>query len=244
MRKKDERPELSGISGHLVIAQFVHYGENVIRLDFTSPILTSGSAVTRYTDKEDGSEYIYSNLSPSNASTAFPMFDQSDLKARFRLTLTVPSDWQSVSNTEVPSELRIEDSNCSINCSHRAPTFDTTKPIGPYLFAFAAGPFSKIAECPSYNGAKGAEAIKCIEISKPPALQRSWSKIYVRKSRAAKLRPQAAEIFKQTSGTDKYFDPESPWPKHDLVLIPDLSSAMIQSAGITFVRESSIIAGK
>ena len=48
-------------------------GENVIKLDFTSPILTSGSAITRYVDKEDGSEYIYSLFVPSDASTAFPV---------------------------------------------------------------------------------------------------------------------------------------------------------------------------
>ncbi len=65
-------------------------GENVIKLDFTSPILTSGSAITRYVDKEDGSEYIYSLFVPSDASTAFPVFDQPDLKARFSLTVDTP----------------------------------------------------------------------------------------------------------------------------------------------------------
>ena len=72
---------------HLVIRQGIKLGENVIKLDFTSPILTSGSAITRYIDKEDGSEYIYSLFVPSDASTAFPVFDQPDLKARFQLNI-------------------------------------------------------------------------------------------------------------------------------------------------------------
>src|SRR5436190_22282235 len=38
---------------HLIFHDGVRMGENVIKLDFTSPILTSGSAVTRYIDKED-----------------------------------------------------------------------------------------------------------------------------------------------------------------------------------------------
>src|SRR5688572_18133581 len=71
---------------HLIFRDGVVAGENVIRLDFTSPILPSGSAITRYIDKEDGSEYIYSLFVPSDASTAFPVFDQPDLKARFTLT--------------------------------------------------------------------------------------------------------------------------------------------------------------
>ena len=62
------------------------------KLDFTSPILPSGSAITRYVDKEDGSEYIYSLFVPSDASTAFPVFDQPDLKARVRLSLVTPAD--------------------------------------------------------------------------------------------------------------------------------------------------------
>src|SRR5439155_6641728 len=70
---------------HLIFGEGVKLGENVIKLDFTSPILTSGSAITRYIDKEDGAEYIYSLFVPSDASTAFPVFDQPDLKARFEL---------------------------------------------------------------------------------------------------------------------------------------------------------------
>nr|MBA2735382.1 hypothetical protein [Pyrinomonadaceae bacterium] len=43
---------------HLVFKDGVKAGENVIKLDFTSPILISGGAITRYVDKEDGAEYV------------------------------------------------------------------------------------------------------------------------------------------------------------------------------------------
>ncbi|HUR96907.1 MAG TPA: hypothetical protein VMZ26_02450, partial [Pyrinomonadaceae bacterium] len=75
---------------HLIFRDGVVVGENVIKLDFTSPILTSGSAITRYVDKEDGAEYIYSLFVPSDASTAFPVFDQPDLKAKFSLQAKFP----------------------------------------------------------------------------------------------------------------------------------------------------------
>ena len=44
-----------------------------------------GAAITRYEDKDDGSEYIYSLFLfvPMDASMAFPCFDQPDLKGRF-----------------------------------------------------------------------------------------------------------------------------------------------------------------
>src|SRR4030095_14115204 len=89
---------------HLIFRDGVVIGENVIKLDFTSPILPSGAAITRYIDKEDGSEYIYSLFVPSDASTAFPVFDQPDLKARFSLTVGIPMrdnglNWRIISNS-------------------------------------------------------------------------------------------------------------------------------------------------
>jgi aminopeptidase N len=84
---------------HLIFRDGVVSGDNIIKLDFTSPILPSGSAITRYIDKEDGSEYIYSLFVPSDASTAFPVFDQPDLKARFQLTVMRPESWKAISNT-------------------------------------------------------------------------------------------------------------------------------------------------
>src|SRR5436190_2927792 len=92
----------SEFNEHLIFQDGVVAGENVIKLDFTSPILTSGSAITRYVDKEDGAEYIYSLFVPSDASTAFPVFDQPDLKARFSLNLTFAKAWESVANTRFP----------------------------------------------------------------------------------------------------------------------------------------------
>ncbi|MFL6374670.1 MAG: hypothetical protein ACJ73D_08405, partial [Pyrinomonadaceae bacterium] len=96
---------------HLVFRHGVKPGDNVITLDFTSPILTSGSAITRYIDKEDGSEYIYSLFVPSDASTAFPVFDQPDLKARFTVNIRAPKSWEVVTNTELEG-LSIIDSVC------------------------------------------------------------------------------------------------------------------------------------
>lgn len=88
---------------HLIIpGAYLIKGENVIRLKFESPISTSGSAVTRYLDREDKSEYIYTLFVPSDASTAFPCFDQPDLKARFQLTVSAPSEWKVITNTRSP----------------------------------------------------------------------------------------------------------------------------------------------
>jgi aminopeptidase N len=111
-------------NGHIDLpAESLLKGANKIEIDFTAPVGPSGKAITRYEDKDDGSEYIYSLFVPMDASMAFPCFDQPDLKARFTLELTHPADWQVIANVAPGQE---------------------TKPISTYLFAFAAGPFQKV----------------------------------------------------------------------------------------------------
>ncbi len=49
--------EAKEINEHLLI-QGGKQGANTIKLNFESPIATSGASVTRYVDKEDGAEYV------------------------------------------------------------------------------------------------------------------------------------------------------------------------------------------
>ncbi|HEX8399502.1 MAG TPA: M1 family aminopeptidase [Pyrinomonadaceae bacterium] len=273
---------------HLVFKEGVKMGENVIKLDFTSPIATSGAAVTRYVDKEDGAEYIYSLFVPSDASTAFPVFDQPDLKARFKLLVVTPMDlgWSVVSNTKSES-FTLETSKI---VNH---FFEETQPISTYVFAFAAGDFAefdenKIAALSRESGvdevarretsgtpkkndyrAGGAEQLETSRtfgapqssadlsrrftsgylLDAPPAriaeLQNNSSKIYVRKSQAEKFKQHAAETFRLNREAVKYlesyFDYKFPFPKYDLVLIPEFPFGGMEHAGATFLRESSVI---
>ncbi len=121
-------------SEHLVIARrLLKRGPNTITLDFESPIAPSGSALTRYRDLEDGSEYVYTLFVPADASSAFPCFDQPDLKAHFSLALDLPAGWRAVSNSPVAEEAPGKTS------------FRESEPISTYLFAFAAGPFETLS---------------------------------------------------------------------------------------------------
>lgn len=118
---------------HLVISRkALRPGLNTVSLAFESPIAVSGAPVTRYLDREDGAEYLYTLLVPADASALFPCFDQPDLKARFTLDLEMPKDWRAVSNSPAQSE------------SPGRVRFRESEPISTYLFAFAAGPFETL----------------------------------------------------------------------------------------------------
>ena len=76
-------------NGHVELpAQLLKPGENVVRMDFTVPVAPAGKAITRFEDKDDGSTYIYTLFVPMDADMAFPCFDQPDLKAKFKLSVT------------------------------------------------------------------------------------------------------------------------------------------------------------
>ncbi len=117
-------------NGHLNLPAVV--GQNILTLAFISNAATAGKAITRYEDKDDGSEYFYTLFVPMDASMAFPCFDQPDLKARFTLDLEHPAAWSVIGNT------------APVAFDDRHAHFSETRPISTYLFAFAAGPFAAI----------------------------------------------------------------------------------------------------
>jgi aminopeptidase N len=203
----------------LIPGAYLSKGETVVRLKFESPISTSGSAVTRYLDREDKSEYIYTLFVPSDASTAFPCFDQPDLKARFRLEMRAPSDWKVVSNTE--SETVSIDNTLQGGFTTRR--FKETEPLSTYLFAFAAGPFTEFKD----------------ETSQIPM------RLFVRKSKTEQARKELAEVFRLHRDTLSflagYFDFKYPFPKYDIVIVPEFAYGGMEHAGATFLREERII---
>jgi aminopeptidase N len=114
-------------NGHLHLPAIA--GKNTLHLEFTSNSAAAGKAITRYQDKDDGSEYVYTLFVPMDASMAFPCFDQPDLKGKFTLEVEHPAGWTVIGNT------------APVAMSGTHAKFAETRPISTYLFAFAAGPW-------------------------------------------------------------------------------------------------------
>lgn len=109
---------------HLVIpASSLQVGGNVVEIDFTA----GDTSLNR------SPEFLYTLFVPDRARTAFPVFDQPNLKATYKLTLDVPASWQALSNaplvqtTEATGRLIYE--------------FENSDLLSTYLFSFVAGKF-------------------------------------------------------------------------------------------------------
>ncbi|MBV9864989.1 MAG: ERAP1-like C-terminal domain-containing protein [Abitibacteriaceae bacterium] len=235
------------INDHILIGDsYLRAGENTVELSFESPIAAAGSAVTRYRDHVDQAEYVYTLFVPSDSSTTFPCFDQPDLKARFRLEMQAPTNWKIISNTEpetttteaalsndggskaIAGQGQPEHVTAEVNpLPFQKVLFYETQPISTYLFAFAAGPFAEFQPTPHEAG----DGVPL--------------RLFVRQSKAAQARQEMAEVFRLNREGLKflaaYFDVKFPFPKYDLVLVPEFAYGGMEHAGATFLREDIVL---
>jgi aminopeptidase N len=201
--------------GHLILpATNLRAGANQLQLEFAANVAPAEKAITRFEDRDDGSEYLYTLFVPMDAEMAFPCFDQPDLKARFQLTLTAPAAWTVISNTSPTGTETLEGGQTRT-------TFAETNPISTYLFAFAAGPFVKVHDTPGLPGLYVRKSKAKEAATEAPAVQHT-----------------AADGIRFLSD---YFAQPFPFPKYDMVLIPGFAYGGMEHAGATFLREEGVL---
>ena len=115
-------------SEHVVIpADELVTGHNEVRIEFTA----GSSSLNR------NPEYLYTLFVPDRARTAFPLFDQPNLKATFELQLTIPPGWSAMANAAL-----LEARETETGVLHR---FAQSDLISSYLFSFVAGQFETVS---------------------------------------------------------------------------------------------------
>ncbi len=202
------------VDGHLLLpGAALGTGRNELKLTFASNVAAAGKAITRYEDRDDHNEYVYTLFVPMDASMAFPCFDQPDLKARFTLQVTAPAAWKVVANTAPVVASGADTAVWS---------FPESRPISTYLFAFAAGPFEAL------SGAGPGQ----------PTVYVRKSQL----ARAKAEAPQVQQIAARGIGyLEGYFAQPFPFPKYDLVLIPGFPFGGMEHAGETFLNEDGVL---
>jgi aminopeptidase N len=160
-------------------------------------------------------EYLYSLFVPDRASTAFPCFDQPDLKGRFTLALDIPASYRAMSNNPVVSSDTTE--------GRVTLRFSETKPISTYLFAFAAGKFELME--------KEIEGVKL--------------EMLHRENRPDYVENNAEEIFRLHYSAIKWLEEYTqityPFDKFGFVLLPPFQYSGMEHPGSIFYRASSLL---
>ncbi len=157
-------------------------------------------------------DYLYTLFVPDRASTCFPSFDQPDLKASFFLELSVPKDWEAVSNSRMSMDTEEN--------GRRVMQFMLSKPISTYQFAFAAGKFKKLTD-PST-----AMTMYYRETDSAKVAANAKDIFNLHKSSVAWM--------------EEYTNYQYPFLKFDFVLIPTFQYGGMEHPGNIFYRESSL----
>src|SRR5206468_2353377 len=134
-----------------------------------------------------------------------------------------PRDWGIITNASAQAGVG--------STSWSTDQFAETKPISTYVFAFAAGPWAQVpapgvAEKNKTSSLRGglppAAPANATPSGSSPTLNGS---VFVRRSQLAKFQPHAGEVARlRDEGVkylESYFDYKFPFPKLDLVLIPE-----------------------
>jgi aminopeptidase N len=111
--------------------------QNEIHISYERLYDKTGEGFHQFIDPEDGSEYLYTQFEPYSAHRLFPCFDQPDLKAIYRVSVTAPSDWAVVT-----AGAEIDRQELPGGRSRRV--FAETLPFSTYLLAVCAGPFASV----------------------------------------------------------------------------------------------------
>lgn len=160
-------------------------------------------------------DYLYTLFVPDRARTAFPLFDQPDLKAKFDLTLAVPSEWTALSNAPLMSVSR-KDGTAQYQ-------FATTDLTSSYLFSFVAGKFKTVTQ-----SRQGRSMTLLHRETDKEKVSRNLDAIF-------ELHWSAIEWMEAYTGI------EYPFQKFDFALIPSFQYGGMEHVGAVQYRASSLL---
>ncbi len=192
-------------NGHLIIPQsLIIKGKNEIHI-----IFRAGE-----TSLNRNKEFLYTLFVPDRASTAFPCFDQPNMKAKYKLSLEIPKSWTAVSNAP--------DDNTLIQDDRKTIQFLQTRSLSTYLFSFVAGKFDRIT-----RNIDGREI-----------------NMLHREPDAKLVEKNVDEIFnlhaKALNWLEDYTQVDYPFQKFDFVAIPFFQYGGMEHAGAIQYRANSL----
>jgi aminopeptidase N len=164
-----------------------------------------------YRVKDGGRWYAFSQFEANDARRAFPCFDEPGFKVPFDVRITAPNGLLAVSN--MPEARRTPGE------TQTRVDFQTSPPLPTYLVAFAVGDFD-VRQGPTSPvpirllATKGKGDLGAIALEDTAAL--------------------TAEIA-------AYFHIAYPYPKLDVVAVPDFAAGAMENAGLITFRDETLL---
>ncbi|HEX8780813.1 MAG TPA: aminopeptidase N [Nocardioides sp.] len=181
---------------------------NVLVVEASTTNTGSGEGILRTVDPTDGLVYVWTSLEPDEARRLWACFDQPDLKAPHRFTVTAPSAWTVTSNTG-PEDVSDEG---DVRVWH----YPDTPRLSTYVIVVNAGPFHEVR-----RRHDGYDLGFYCRQSLVPHLERDLDELVT-------LTRQGLAWF-----GEKFAMP-FPQPRYDQVFVPNLGGAMENWGCVTY----------
>ncbi|MEV7179968.1 aminopeptidase N [Kitasatospora sp. NPDC093679] len=194
--------------------------ENELRVVADCAYTNTGEGLHRFVDPVDGETYLYTQFEVPDARRVFAAFEQPDLKASFRFTVTAPAGWVVVSNSPTPEPAG--------EGATRTWAFEPTPRMSTYVTALVAGPYVGVFD----EYANGDQRVPL--------------GVYCRPSLREFLDAEAIfEVTKQ--GFDYFqekFDFAYPFAKYDQLFVPEFNAGAMENAGAVTLRDQYVFRSK
>ncbi|MBN9181973.1 MAG: aminopeptidase N, partial [Microbacterium sp.] len=164
----------------------------------------------------------YSQFEVPDSRRVFAVFEQPDLKAGFRFTVTAPAAWKVVSNSPTPEPTPLDGDRATW-------AFERTPRISSYITALIAGPYeATFSELTSASG-------RVIPLG-----------VYARKSLWQHL--DADYVFEKTRQGFAYYEDKFAYPypfaKYDQLFVPEFNAGAMENAGAVTFTETYVFRSK
>jgi alanyl aminopeptidase len=193
-------------------------GEATLHLVFDGRLNRHLEGLYRVDDR--GDSYAFTQFEALSARRAFPCFDEPRFKTPFEITLVTAGDHRAVTNT---AEISVTDRGDG----RRVHRFAVTEALPTYLLAFAVGPLD-VVEAPP---------LPPNEVRGHPLPLRGVAA----RGKGRFLQRALADTAPLVAMMERYFDRAYPYPKLDLIAVPDFAPGAMENAGAITFREPLLL---
>ena len=194
---------------------------NVLVVEAEAAYMNTGEGLHRFIDPVDDEVYLYTQFEIADARRVFACFDQPDIKATFKFTVTAPDHWKVTSNSITPQPSSVRDGIAEWE-------FPVTKKMSTYITAIVAGPYYEVRD--EYQGKFGTYPLG----------------LFCRNSLSEYLDPE--DLFTVTKQGFKYFeeafDYGYPFEKYDQLFVPEFNAGAMENAGCVTHHENYVFRSK